>query len=130
MNVTEFLKKLPAALIPDAVDGIEGTVQLNISTPTYVTLKDGVCTVQEGTCDTAEVALTVSDENLVALLTGKLNGPLAFMTGKLQIEGDLMLAKDIPGYFDSKSWLKSPLPLIGTNHEPHFWCSRPKRVCR
>ena len=101
MNVSEFLQKLPAAVKHDEIDGLEGTAQLNISTPTYVVLKDGVCSVHEGVAEGADVTLTVSDENLIALLTGSLSGVMAFMTGKLKVDGDLMLAKTLPDLFDA-----------------------------
>ena len=37
---------------------------------------------------------------LIALMKGELNGMTAFMTGKLQLDGDLMLAQRIGGLFD------------------------------
>lgn len=99
MTASEFLKKLPGALNTEAAAGQQFIAQLNISTPTVVTLADDVCTVQEGTTDAADVTLTLSDEDLIKLLTGELAGATAFMMGKLQIDGDLMLAKNIPGFF-------------------------------
>lgn len=101
MNASEFLKKLPAAIKASEADGLEGTAQLNISTPSYVTIKDGQCSVHEGVAESADVTLTVSDDNLIALLTGQLSGVMAFMTGKLKVDGDLMLAKSLPELFDS-----------------------------
>ena len=46
------------------------------------------------------VTLNMADEDLIALLKGELNGMQAFMTGKLQLEGDLMLAQRISTFFD------------------------------
>ncbi len=100
MSTAEFLKKLPTALKADAVDGVEFIAQLNIASPVYVNVNNGVCTVAEGTTDDADVTLTLSDENMIALLTGKMAGLTAFMSGKLKIDGDLMLAKEIPDFFD------------------------------
>ena len=34
----------------------------------------------------------MTDENFVGLVTGKLNGQLAFMTGKIKIKGDMGVA--------------------------------------
>lgn len=100
MNTAEFLQKLPTAIKPEMVEDIDCVVQLNISTPHFVTMKEGVCTIVEGSAPESDVSLTLSDDNLIALLTGKLSGVMAFMTGKLKIEGDLMLAKEIPDCFD------------------------------
>ena len=101
MNAFELLDKMPGAVKPDAVEGMDCTVQLNISRPTYVRIADGVCSVHEGVAATPDVSLTLSDDNLVALMTGKLTGVMAFMTGKLKVDGDLMLAKEIPNSFDT-----------------------------
>jgi putative sterol carrier protein len=43
----------------------------------------------------------MEDDDLIALLKGELNGMTAFMTGKLQIDGDLMLAQRMSGFFDA-----------------------------
>jgi len=101
MNISDFLRKLPAAIKQDAIEDLDGIAQLNISAPTYVVVKDGKCSIHEGVAESADVTLTVSDENLIALLTGNLSGVMAFMTGKLKVDGDLMLAKTLPELFDS-----------------------------
>lgn len=102
MSTTEFLKKLPSAVKQDVIDGMEGTVQLNISEPVYLTLKDGNLSVEVGEADAPDVTLTVSDDNLIKLIKGDLGGVMAYMTGKLQVDGDLMLAKQLPDFFDSR----------------------------
>lgn len=101
MNTIEFLKKLPAAVDADAIDGVNCTIQLDGPTKAFVKVADGSCTVTEGHTAGADVTLKMSDENLMKLLTGELGGLMAYMTGKLQVEGDLMLAKEIPNFFDA-----------------------------
>ena len=100
MNALDILKKLPEAFDPDAAAGAEGTVQLNLSTPVYVTVAEDVLTVTEGTAADPDVTLTAADDDLLAVLRGDLDGVTAFMSGKLQVDGDLMLAKDMPTFFD------------------------------
>lgn len=101
MNTTDFLKKLPFAAVADAIDGMDCTVQLNLSAPAYLVIRDNSVNVHEGTTDAADISLNASDEDLISILTGKLDGVSAFMAGKLQLEGDLMLAKQVPTFFDS-----------------------------
>lgn len=101
MSVFTLLKKLPEVVIADAIDGMECTVQLNLSSPVTVKISDGACTVEEGNVENADVTLTLSDDNLVQLLIGKLNAVTAFMMGKVKVDGDLMLAKDFASFFDS-----------------------------
>lgn len=102
MSTTEFLKKLPFAVNSDAVDGAECTVQFNITEPTYLNIANGQVEVVTGQAEAPDVTLTVSDENLIKLLKGDLSGVMAYMSGKLQVDGDLMLAKQLPDFFNSK----------------------------
>lgn len=101
MNIKAFLEKLPTAIKADAIAGMQCTVQLNVSTPVIISIDEGVCSIVEGTADDADVTLTTSDENLVEIMTGRLGGVMAFMTGKLKVDGDIMLAKEIPDCFDA-----------------------------
>jgi putative sterol carrier protein len=101
MSANEFLAKLPQALNADAASGIDCTIQFNIAKPVYVTIKNGVCAVNDGTAASSDVALTMDDDDLVQLLKGELSGMSAFMSGKLQLDGDMMLAQRISGLFDA-----------------------------
>ncbi len=101
MSAIDFLKKLPAAFNADDAAGTSCVIQFNTSKPAYTTIKDGKCEVAEGTASSPDVSITMEDDDLVALLKGELNGMTAFMTGKLQIDGDLMLAQRMSGFFDA-----------------------------
>jgi putative sterol carrier protein len=101
MSVAAFLNKLPAAFNPVAAQGSECTIQFNTSKPAYASIKNGTCSITEGTASSPDVTLTIGDQDLIDLLKGDLNGMTAFMTGKLQIDGDLMLAQKIAGFFDA-----------------------------
>lgn len=100
MNAAELIQKLPAALIPSAAEGMDCVIQFNVSTPMYATIKNGACAVVEGKAVSSDIAIGIEDPDLVALMTGELNGMTAFMTGKLQVEGDLMLAQKLTSLFD------------------------------
>jgi putative sterol carrier protein len=92
----ELLKRLPGA-----AGDTDCTVQFNVSTPVHVVIRDGTCAAREGVAASPDVTITMEDEDLVSLLKGELNGMTAFMTGKLQLEGDLPLAQRMFGFFDS-----------------------------
>ena len=57
---------------------------------------DGVIVLAEGTASTADrptdCTLLISQENLVRLLTGKMNPMIGMATGKLKLSGDPMVA--------------------------------------
>ncbi|HSW11518.1 MAG TPA: SCP2 sterol-binding domain-containing protein [Solimonas sp.] len=101
MSASDFLKKLPAAFNPDAASGTTCTIQFNISTPMHAQIANGACAIVEGTAAASDLAVTMEDDDLVALLKGELNGMTAFMTGKLQVDGDLMLAQRLGNFFDA-----------------------------
>ncbi len=92
----ELIKKLPQAYS----EGSDCVIQFNISQPHYVTIKGGAATATEGTAPNSDLGITMEDDDFVALMKGELNGMTAFMTGKLQLEGDLMLAQKLSSYFD------------------------------
>lgn len=99
MSVVEFLKQWSTSFDPAAAAGTTCSIQFKTSQPAYVTIKDGTCTFSEGTAPTADVSLIMADDDLIALLKGELNGMMAFMTGKLQFEGDMMLAQKMRNFF-------------------------------
>jgi putative sterol carrier protein len=100
-SASDLLKKLPTAFQPEAAGDTDCTVQFNISTPMHVVIKNGTCATKDGASASPDVAITMDDDDLVSLMKGELNGMTAFMTGKLQLEGDLMLAQRMFGFFDS-----------------------------
>lgn len=100
MNVVDLINKLPGALDPAVAEDTDCVIQFNLSTPMYAIVKDGACSVAEGKADDADIAITMEDEDLAAMLRGELNGMTAFMTGKLQVEGNLMLAQKLTSLFD------------------------------
>jgi len=101
MSAADLLKKLPAAFNASEAAGTNCTINFNCSTPVNVVIKDGTCAVSDGTAGNADLTITMEDDDLVALMKGELNGMTAFMTGKLQVDGDLMLAQRIGSIFDS-----------------------------
>lgn len=57
---------------------------------------DGVIVIDNGTVSTvdapADCTIKLSLDNLEALLAGELNPTMAFMSGKIKIEGDMSVA--------------------------------------
>ena len=101
MNALELLHKLPHAINPQTTAGVERTIQFNTSQPAYVVIHNGTCEVTEGNAETADLTLGMSDDDLVSLLTGKLDGMAAMMTGRLKLQGDMALATQLGRYFDA-----------------------------
>ena len=100
MTATEMINKMATVLNPEAAGDLQATIQYQISNPMYLVINNGQCSAHEGKAPAADVTLTMEDDDLVAMLKGELNGMTAFMTGKLQVDGDLMLAQRLPNLFD------------------------------
>ncbi|OYY90410.1 MAG: hypothetical protein B7Y45_07235 [Sphingomonas sp. 28-66-16] len=62
---------------------------------TGVILLDGVAGVVSATDGPAETTIRMSFDNFKALAQGKLNPTMAFMTGKIKIDGDMGLAMQL-----------------------------------
>ncbi|MEO6922173.1 MAG: SCP2 sterol-binding domain-containing protein [Collimonas sp.] len=101
MTVNDIIKLMPTALDSAAAANMQNTIQFDISKPMYLLIDHGKCTAHDGVADASDVTLTMADDDLKALLKGELNGAMAFMSGKLKLKGDMMLAQRIPSLFDA-----------------------------
>ena len=93
--VTEFFDSLQDKLAKSAgkLAGLNGVYQFKVGDASYnVSFTDGNAVVTKGEAPAANCTVTMADEDFLALLSGKLNGQMAFMTGKLKIAGDFGLA--------------------------------------
>ena len=101
MSAAELLKRLPQALNADAAAGIDCTIQFACQPPVYARIRDGRCQVGDGITRAPDLTITMDDDDLVSLLKGELNAMSAYLQGRLQVDGDLLLAQRMPALFDS-----------------------------
>ena len=96
MTPQEIFDQMAANLNTDAAKGMNSTIQFNLSGDSggqwYVSIKDGKAEVTKGTASAPNMTLSMSAQDYVDMIMGKLNGQMAFMTGKLRIAGDMGLA--------------------------------------
>lgn len=100
MTVNEIIKQFPAVLTQNVPANVKKTIQYKIADPVYVVLDHGKCSVHDGLAPTYDVAIAIKDEHLLAMFKGKLSGPMAYMTGKLKVDGDVLFAQKVPSFFD------------------------------
>ena len=64
-----------------------------IATPAKtIALKDGSADVGKGAPENPNITISMKAPDFVDLATGKLDGTMAFMSGKIKIKGDMGLA--------------------------------------
>lgn len=99
----EIFDAMPATLDANAAKGMNATIQFNLSGDDggqwYVTIKDGKAEVTQGTAPAANMTMSIAANDYVDMTTGKLNGQMAFMSGKLKISGDMGLAMKMQTLF-------------------------------
>jgi putative sterol carrier protein len=101
--VKEIFSQMPANINPDAAKGMNSVIQFNLTGDGggnwHVIIKDGAATVNEGTHASPNMTMTMAAQDYVDMISGKLNGQMAFMSGKLKIAGDMGLAMKMQSLF-------------------------------
>jgi putative sterol carrier protein len=64
-----------------------------------VVLEGGTCTVSESPGREPAITLKLKPADFLKLVSGHASGPTLFMTGKLKLEGDVMLASRLTSMF-------------------------------
>jgi len=102
-SVKEVFDKVPLAFDADASKGLDAVFQFDITGEDggnwNVAVKGEGCRVQEGKAPSPTVTLTMSSDTWLAMVNKEINGIQAFMSGKLKLNGDMLLAQRIPDLF-------------------------------
>jgi len=102
-NVKEVFDRVPQAFNADAAKGLDAVFQFDITGEGggnwNVAVKSGACEVQEGKAASPTVTLTMSSDTWLGMVNKQINGIQAFMSGKLKLNGDMLLAQRIPDLF-------------------------------
>ena len=100
MTAKDLLRRMPELLDKDAAGDTDAVIQYDISEPMYQVLKGGELSVHEGQADSPDLIISMADDDLVKLFRGELSGMSAFMSGKVRLQGDMMLAQRLVGFVD------------------------------
>jgi putative sterol carrier protein len=102
-TVKETFEAMAGRFRPDRAQGVKAQIQYDITGEgggTYhADIGEGACAVREGPSASPALTLTMSAQDWLDMLGGKLNGQVAFMSGKLRIKGDMALAMRLAGMF-------------------------------
>jgi putative sterol carrier protein len=64
-----------------------------------VVFEDGRCTATDGPERQPQVTIKVKPNDFLKLASNQASGPVLFMTGKLKLEGDVLLASRLTSFF-------------------------------
>ncbi|HZU68839.1 MAG TPA: SCP2 sterol-binding domain-containing protein [Ktedonobacteraceae bacterium] len=103
MTIAEIFEQMPNAMNPAAAAGMNKTFQWNITGDQAgkwaFRVNNGTGEVIPGGVEKPDITFTVSDKDWIAITEGKLDPMNAFMTGKLRVSGDMMLAMKLQQLF-------------------------------
>jgi alkyl sulfatase BDS1-like metallo-beta-lactamase superfamily hydrolase len=94
-SVKGFFEGLPGKLNarPALLAGMDCVYQFRVGESAYhVALKDGKATVAAGEAPSPNCTVSMAEGDFLDMVAGKLNGQMAFLTGKLKVAGDMGLA--------------------------------------
>lgn len=94
------------AFVPERAQGVDSTIQYDISTEEgtrswSVSFAGGKCTTSEGAATNPRLTLQIGLVDFIRLIFGQAQGPQLFMTGKIKLQGDMMFAMQMQGFFNA-----------------------------
>ncbi|MGA4838178.1 SCP2 sterol-binding domain-containing protein [Streptomyces sp. G45] len=105
MTVGELFAKLATRFNNEAAAGLNRTLQWNITDADpgvwAFEIKDGQGRLIPGGVDEPDTTFVTSSETWMAIAEGRQDAMRAFMTGKLKVKGDMMLAMKVPKLFET-----------------------------
>jgi putative sterol carrier protein len=106
MTVAETFEIMKSVFNPAAAAGLNKIFQWDISGEEAgkwaVKIADQTCEIIPGGVDKPNITLIMSDKNWLSIAKGETDAMNAYMTGKVKVTGDMMLAMRIPQLFPVK----------------------------
>ncbi|HRE28098.1 MAG TPA: SCP2 sterol-binding domain-containing protein, partial [Anaerolineales bacterium] len=92
-NIQQLFDDMPRRWLPEKSAGIRAIIQLELTGDDAQTaqfhVNDGALDVKMGPVDNANLTLTASAADYMAISNGELDAVKAFMQGRLKAKGDL-----------------------------------------
>jgi putative sterol carrier protein len=92
----EVFAAMPSRFKKENAKGLNAVYQFDLSGDGggkwNVTINNDTCTVKEGTHPSPNITISMAAQDYLDMTSGKANGQVLFMSGKLRIAGDMGLA--------------------------------------
>jgi putative sterol carrier protein len=102
-TVKETFDLMASRFQPSKATGLNATIQYDISGDGggswNAVIKDGACQVNQGPATNPSLTIAMTSQDWLDMLSGKLSGQMAFMSGKLKLKGDMGLAMKVGSLF-------------------------------
>jgi putative sterol carrier protein len=99
----QAFEMMPTRFNKEAAKGLNAVYQFDLSGDGggkwHVIINNDSCEVKEGPHASPSITISMTAQDYLDMLSGKLNGQMAFMTGKLRIAGDMGLALRMQSLF-------------------------------
>jgi len=99
----EVFAAMPTRFKKDAAKGLNAVYQFDLAGDGggkwHVIINNETCQVKDGPHPSPSITISMSAQDYLDMVTGKLNGQVAFMSGKLRIAGDMGLALRMQSLF-------------------------------
>jgi putative sterol carrier protein len=103
ISIKEYMEVIPTRFDPLAAEGLAVVYQFDLSGSPggqyHLVVQDGTCAALEGSHPEPSVTFSLSEADCLGLFNGDLDGPSLFVSGRLQVTGDLVLAIRLPSLF-------------------------------
>ncbi|MBV8694788.1 MAG: SCP2 sterol-binding domain-containing protein [Chloroflexi bacterium] len=103
MTVSETFETIQTIFNPAAAAGLNKTFQWNITGDEAgqwaLRIADQTCQLIVGGVEKPDITMTMSDKDWLAIAEGRLDAMNAFLTGKVKVSGDMMLATKLQSLF-------------------------------
>ena len=103
----QLFEAMPAAFRPEKAGPIALTLQFNLQGEMGgewgVDIEDGACQTSAGQIENPVATVSMSSEDLIAIFDGSLNAVAAYMSGRVQVDGDVTAIMNLLSFFDMTS---------------------------
>lgn len=103
----EVFDQMPSRFSKDAAKGLNAVFQFDLSGDGggkwHVAINNDQCQVKEGAHSSPNITISMTAQDYLDMVTGKANGQMLFMSGKLRIAGDMGLALRLQSLFPTGS---------------------------